>query len=93
MKIRELLSDESRWTQRTDARDDRGAPCNPSSRYARRWCLLGAISKCYDGDLFIYNRIENHLGVDCHGKSIFVSKFNDTHTYVDIKALVDELDI
>lgn len=40
---RELLSDESRWTKRSYARDVNGHPCSAKSPDACKWCLLGAI--------------------------------------------------
>src|SRR5262249_29655340 len=44
-----LLDSEQRWTSGAWARDERGDPCGPLSRRARRWCAWGALQKgAYD---------------------------------------------
>jgi hypothetical protein len=47
MKMHELLSDASKWTQRATARNADGEPCPANDRGAVRWCLLGAAKVCY----------------------------------------------
>lgn len=44
-EVRELLSDKSRWTKGSYARDKDGQPVGVRSRKAVCWCLEGAIRK------------------------------------------------
>lgn len=44
-QIRELLSDEKRWTKEASARDSKGISVNPNRLRAVRWCLHGACTK------------------------------------------------
>jgi hypothetical protein len=43
--IRELLSDEKRWTQRAYARNVLGIPCDPEADEAVCWDLIGGATK------------------------------------------------
>lgn len=43
--VRELLSEESRWTTAAAARDVSGKPVYPLSPAAVKWCVLGALQK------------------------------------------------
>lgn len=45
VSVRELLSDEKRWTQGQEARDVSGDGVPPTSKDAVCWCLLGALYK------------------------------------------------
>jgi hypothetical protein len=47
MKIKDLLTDRSRWVQGPVAMDRYGRSVYPESRWACKWCLWGAIEKCY----------------------------------------------
>ncbi|PYQ25648.1 MAG: hypothetical protein DMF56_27015 [Acidobacteria bacterium] len=47
MKISELLTDASKWTQRTYARDEFGDDVAATDPKAVSWCLVGALVKCY----------------------------------------------
>lgn len=47
MKVRELLSDKSKWSKHHYAQDASGKPTSPHSENAVAWCLVGAIEKCY----------------------------------------------
>ena len=49
IEARELISDESRWTQNSYARDANDKPVTPYSTAACRWCAMGAIE--YVGEL------------------------------------------
>jgi hypothetical protein len=95
MKVRELLSDESKWVQGIDAVDCLGMGCSPYSDQASKWCLMGAIAKCYDyslEDRIEVNRVVRSWLLNNNGVRS-VSHFNDTHSYADVKTLVEELDI
>ena len=45
MLISELLTDESKWTQGTYARDSTGVSCGVSEGIC--WCIMGAMFYCY----------------------------------------------
>ena len=91
MKIKELLSDSSKWTKRAMARDFNDLTCVAHCDIAIKWCLLGAIVKCYPGG---YKRIQILNKIIDNGISD-ISGFNDlsSTSFSDIKALVERLDI
>ena len=90
MKVRELLSDESKWTQGTFAATKGGHPCQPLSPRAAKWCLVGAIERCYEIEvqarirIVVIEHIRDSIG-----------DWNDapTRSFGAVKRLVDELDI
>jgi hypothetical protein len=47
MKVKDILSDESRWTQGAAARNKRGELCSVLSPDATRFCILGAMARVY----------------------------------------------
>lgn len=52
LKTRELLANESHWTQGTLARTKSGGTSSPSSDYAASWCLSGALRRASNGYSF-----------------------------------------
>lgn len=87
MKIRELLSDETKWCKNDVAQDKDGSAISATSDDACKWCLVGAIDKCYtDSTEDIWLKIYKYLNMS-------IGKFNDSHNFEDIKNLVEELDI
>jgi len=89
MKIKELLSDKSKWTQKAYARDIHGdALGHGSSQFAVSWCLVGAMEKCYP-DFNVVDDIVSKIHRKVGGPAIF----NDSHTFEEVKQLVEELDI
>ena len=94
MKIRELLSDESKWIQGAYAIDAKGRTVHPQDPRAERWCLLGAVSHCYrDGEEReqIKDRIGSEFRLPLSGYE--VANWNDWADFSEVKALVDRLDI
>ena len=45
--LQELFADHSRWTQGAEAKSECGDLVTPTSKHAVRWCLVGALWKCY----------------------------------------------
>ena len=91
MKIRELLSDETKWTKGAFARTKDDVEIHSVSSYAVRWCLLGAMNKCYrDRAPLVMKSVE----ATCGG-SMNLVEWNDApeRTFAEVKALVDKLDI
>lgn len=91
MKIRELYSDKSKWTQHHSARDKDGTPtrCNLD---AFSFCLYGALEVCYP-ELSAYILAENKIKAKLESPFIAVWNDADNRTFEEVKALVAELDI
>lgn len=92
MKVRELLSDPSKWMQGKLAINDGSQFTHPAEPNACRWCLLGATVKCYPENEqreLVINRLSEALGMDT------VVTWNDhpNRTFEDVRKLVEELDI
>ena len=47
MKVSELLSDRSKWTQGANARDKHGDIVDPEDPAACKWCFWAALKYCY----------------------------------------------
>jgi len=45
MKMKELFTDKSKWTQGTHARNAAGVCVASESEHAVCWCLMGAMTK------------------------------------------------
>lgn len=81
--MRELISDEKRWTQHFTARDDKGRKTASDSPEAVCWCLIGAANKITSYN-WRYHDLVMALGVED------VGDFNDTHTHAEILARLDD---
>lgn len=90
MKIKELLSDETKWTQGSYARDGNGEATNPVGPNAVCWCLLGASMKCYGEKSHEIGEIMRR-----ELRSETVSTFNDSNltNFQTIKKFVEKLDL
>lgn len=94
MKVKELLTDESKWTNTYAARNPNGEPCDSCSTSAVCWCLYGATQKCYpryDEWMPVVDKIRKYLKANCDGCAI--GTWNDNHSFQDVLALVKQLDI
>lgn len=47
MKVYELLNHPRKWIKSCLARNKQGDSVNSRSRQAAKWCLVGALEKCY----------------------------------------------
>ena len=89
MKIKELFSSHHRWTKNALAKNNSGERTDPLDSDAVRFCLLGAVEKCYPSEskrVNICEKIKNEI------KAV-IPEFNDSHSFKEIKALVEKLDI
>jgi hypothetical protein len=93
MKIRELLTDESKWCKNVTARDINGNPINGDSEDAACWCLGEAFDVCYKGQeqsvvTEAWYRIYAATGIP-------FCRWNDApeRTFKEVKELVDRLDV
>lgn len=100
MKIRELFSDESKWTQNSYARDKNGDATSYNDSDAVCFCLAGALFLCYQDWEWklIQNRIDDELRrllEEPATSEISAIMWNDHYstTFADVKALVERLDI
>ncbi len=101
MKVKELLTDASKWTQKAYKRDANGdGEC--AEELAVCWCLEGALRHCYDHcynryDVgFVHSRARCHLLNYCkieHGVDHIIWNDLPTTAFEQVKALVNELDI
>lgn len=90
MKIRDLLTDESKWAKFCWARDKDGKECYPDSKNAVAWSIDGAVQKCY---LPIQWPHINHTMSE-YLEERPIQKWNDKYaTFKDVKKLIEELDI
>lgn len=85
--VRELLSDESHWTQGEAARSEDGRAVSPQEKEACSWCLIGAAIKVAEE------------GSDAHqilralkeaGSIKYVHHFNDSHSHAEVLQLLDK---
>ena len=87
MKVKEFLTKEN-WTQRAFALRQDGNPCHWLDTKAVKFCLQGALLKCYPGQPATIDTLLNNA---C-GNTV---RWNDApeRTFKEVKALVEKLDI
>ena len=92
MRLREFLN-ESNWCTGWYARDSRGNDCHALSEDATRWCLMGAILKCYSEDSDerwqVINRFASLVRV-LHGQRL--NDFNDEADWDDVEHILMTVD-
>ena len=95
MKVKELLSDESKWTQGVSARTESGIPTSYHGQETAKWCLLGALAKCYGVNTDDWDSIRARIRIRLSPDGLFPVDWNDApnRTFSEVKALVEELDI
>ena len=105
MKVKQLLSTKSKWTKLACARDKKNMECPVNDPSAVKYCLEGAIIKCYQtGEE--RNRVENLIRRALRMSEVEFSMFkpiydgritywNDApkRTFKDIKKLISKLNI
>lgn len=93
MKIRDWLTDESKWIKYSLYADASNIPVKfPEKAY--KACLVGTIHICYPKRFAeIFHKIVNKIGGD--GPYLGVSFWNDAPktTFEDVRKLIEELDI
>lgn len=98
MKIQELLSDDSKWTQRANARAADTTKRPPRSPEAMCWCLVGAFLKCYAPGTPEYCDANLRLSLALQvidRKAPSVADWNDKpeRTFKEVQALIKKADI
>lgn len=97
MKIKELLNDRSKWTKGWYARDSFGADHPVDSQYACKFCLSGAVLKCYSESerQTIYNKLMKAIK-ELYGLHLTnVPMFNDSSntTFEMVRAVIKKADV
>lgn len=90
MKVHELLTDASKWAKGEMALSEHGISRDSLDDDAARWCLAGAIARCYRHPRRdeVIDLVEQELRVS-------ITHWNDTpaRTFNDVRDLVTRLDI
>jgi len=102
MKVSELLSDRSKWTQGASARDKHDDIVDPEDPAACKWCFLGALYFCYthnEGKTALnpswqsaYWRIEKVMKKHYPGAPSLAS-LNDNFGYEAVMEIAREADV
>ncbi len=88
LKVQELLNKDN-WIRGTNARDKYNNSINARSLEACKWCLWGAVIRCYEKSTFtITEKIEKKVGNTITGWNDDVFRI-----YEDVEDLIKELDI
>lgn len=89
MKVHELLARPEAWTKGAVARDASGIEVDFNSPSACQWCLMGAVVKCYPGE------VRSNLWRLGAARNGAIQDWNDlpSRTHAEVLALVTELDI
>lgn len=99
MKVKDLLKSPKNWSQDAFARQSNGQESYVDEKASVRFCLLGAIMKCYKGASYqiVCKHVINYIREqDVEVSSVgSIVAFNDHETtkFKDIKKLIIELDI
>ena len=98
-KAREIISDPSRWTQRSYARTTDSIICSIDHEYAFSWCSAGAIYHCAVSIAWS-NRIRSHLTGMAYDELQRTCRdieplhnliaFNDNHSHSEVLAMWDK---
>lgn len=90
MKIKELFTNETKWTQGAFSRTKNGRLSFANNPNAACFCLSGAVFKCYEAKDHgtIEEKIRKEIGTN-------IVTWNDApnRTFEEVKALVEKLDI
>lgn len=89
MKLQDLLVNETKWLQGCYSKDKYGNTVNPHSDLACRWCLVGAIQKCYYPiPSKVWYKIADHLNEN-------PIAWNDEpgRKFSDIRKLIEDLNL
>jgi hypothetical protein len=89
MKVKELLSDPSKWTQGANARDSRGIRVPSADPEATCFCIVGALLKCYGT-----TSTSKYLKIAAKIQHNDVVSWNDApeRTHAEVLELVTRLD-
>jgi len=92
MKVKKFLT-KRRWTKGAVALTKRGRTCSTSCRWATKFCLIGAVRKCYH-ELEERRNVLSRIAAALNNTN-GIAGFNDhpSTTFEQVKALVVKLDV
>jgi hypothetical protein len=92
MKAHELLSSPDKWCKGANALSESGASVNDSSPGACKWCVNGALRKCYPS-LMERGSLYHKLWIAT--ETMILSEWNDApeRTWQEVHDLLVKLDI
>lgn len=98
MKISELLSDESKFTRETFARDKFGISVIPQSERAVCWCTTGAIWRCYPENYDdvrdrIVDILVRHGYATPPGRYCDIASWNDSVSFEQVREVLLEANV
>lgn len=100
MKAHELLNTEEKWTKGVYAVNKNNKMCTSRSPEAAKWCVAGALQKCYNFDLRmnaedykIYQDAVSKLRNYVKPLGMIISEWNDCSEYQEVHKTLKELDI
>jgi hypothetical protein len=96
LAVENFLSDETKWTQKTFARNKDGKPVSPCNPQAESWCLLGTIQRVVDEDQAqqVINALDAAIPASSvkrrywKSPSFHLSEFNDDNDFQTVKRLI-----
>lgn len=93
MKIRQLLKTRKQWTRNVAARDKYGHEVLPQSKKAVRWCLFGALLKCYPTEK--HQRVVTKKLIDDPSIPGHYILWNDAQgrKFSEVKELIEKLNV
>lgn len=99
MKVKELLSDKSKWIKNVFAKNKEGDEVNYHDPTAYSFCLAGAVRRCYSETEEVFHDISLQISIKTHQDitqwNWSIVQWNDDpeRTFEEVKELVEELDI
>jgi hypothetical protein len=94
MKCHELISNESKWTQKIGARSVNNIPICILNHDAVKWCIAGALCVCYpDTAEQIYKMDLLCASLGLEPRFVNLHEWNDSVTYDEVITLLRKLDV
>jgi hypothetical protein len=96
IKVKDILTDASKWTRFTDAQDAEGNECDVNDDRAVAFCLSGALRRAYSGQELdaAIKRIEAVIGPLVAG-ILSIRGWNDDRrrTFEDVRQVIEKADV
>jgi hypothetical protein len=97
VKVKDILSDPSKWTQGFFARDKLGQPCEPLDENAVQYCIVGALMRAYGrGQRYAaYARAMKAIAAIYGEAPITIDDWNDApdRTFDDVRRVLEAADV
>ncbi len=99
MKAKDLLRNPAHWCQGEMARDESGQPCRVRSYEAMKFCLAGALAKCYEeNEMFkilekVQAVIKKKLNTKWEYNSLSLFNDNPTRSHAEVLEVLELADV